>query len=511
MIKFCLNGRWIEEADLTPDTTVLRYLRTRKSLTGTKEGCGSGDCGACSVLLGEKQAGKWVYKAINGCITFLAQLHGKSVITIDALADGRSLHPAQQAMVDYHGSQCGFCTPGIIMSLAALHQNVEGEQPSEHQILDALSGNLCRCTGYRPIIDAARNMNEYPDVANVGIWQPEEQLSGEIHNAGTEAERRTRNLRKKKEQSWVVENEAQLKDLLAEHPDARMVAGATDLALEVTQFNKSINKLVSIGAIESLKTIEVTDDKVTFGGAATYAEIEETLTTHYPEFSALLDRLGSRQVRNNGTLGGNVGNASPIGDTPPVLIALGAELELVSKHTHRWLPIDQFFLDYKQTALQSGEYIRAIRVPRLQANQTLKVFKISKRIEDDISAVLAAFVVTSEDGIIKDVRTGFGGMAGIPKAACNVERALVGKPLSEVSFMNAANELPNDFTPLSDVRATAEYRIQVAKGLMRKCALELLEPEKISRIEQVHSAALNPNDVLTAVSGSDKQGEAYHA
>ena len=193
------------------------------------------------------------------------------------------------------------------------------------------------------------------------------------------------------------------------------------------------------------------------------------------------------------------------------MIALGAELELVSKHTHRWLPIDQFFLDYKQTALQSCEYIRAIRIPRLSADQTLKVFKISKRIEDDISAVLAAFVVTLDGNTIKDVRSGFGGMAGIPKAACHVERALVGKPLSEISFINAANELSNDFTPLSDVRATAEYRIQVAKGLMRKCALELLDPEKVSRIEQVHSATLDQNNVLTAMSGSDKQGEAYHA
>ena len=332
MIKFCLNGRWIEEADIVPDMTVLRYLRTRQTLTGTKEGCGSGDCGACSVLLGEKQAGKWAYKAINGCITFLAQLHGKSVITVDALAEGDALHPVQQAMVDHHGSQCGFCTPGIIMSLAALHQKVDGEQPSEHDILDALSGNLCRCTGYRPIIDAARNMNAYPNVANVGIWQPEEQTTGVVHNAGTEAERRTRNLRKKKEQSWVAEDEQQLKDLLAEHPDARMVAGATDLALEVTQLHKSINKLVSIGGIDSLRAIDVSDESVTFGGAATYAEIEDTLRQHYSEFAALLDRLGSRQVRNNGTLGGNVGNASPIGDTPPVLIALGAELELSLIH-----------------------------------------------------------------------------------------------------------------------------------------------------------------------------------
>ena len=502
MIKFCLNGRWLVETDISPNMTVLRYLRTQQNLTGTKEGCGSGDCGACSILVGEQvgssedqplnDQSKWQYKAVNGCITFLSQLHGKSVITVDALAEGKQLHPAQQAMVDYHGSQCGFCTPGIIMSLAALHQKQQGEQASEHDILDALSGNLCRCTGYRPIIDAARNMHSYPDNGNVEIWQPEELISKPIENAGVEAESRTRFQAKKKGQAWVVENEDQLQQLLLEHPDARMVAGATDLALEVTQLHKSINKLVSIGSIPSLKRIDVGDEFITLGAAATYAEIEATLKTHYSEFAALLDRLGSRQVRNNGTLGGNIGNASPIGDTPPVLIALNAQVELVSKNTHRWLPLDKFFIDYKQTALESCEYIRAVRIPRLKENQALKVFKISKRIEDDISAVLAAFVFTfdeqGEDSkVITSVRSGFGGMAAIPKAAPSLEAALVGQPLSEATFIKAAEQLSNDFTPLSDVRATADYRINVAKGLLHKCAVELINPDAVSRIEQIHT------------------------
>jgi xanthine dehydrogenase small subunit len=271
--------------------------------------------------------------------------------------------------------------------------------------------------------------------------------------------------------------------------------------------------LVSIGSIPSLKTIDVEEDYITIGGAATYAEIEPILKTHYPEFANLLDRLGSRQVRNNGTLGGNVGNASPVGDTPPVLIALGAEIELISKNTHRWLPIDKFFIDYKQTALQSCEYIRAIRIPRLKENQALKVFKISKRIEDDISAVLAAFVFTLEDNKVADVRSGFGGMAGVPKAACNLEKALLGQSVSEASFIKAADELPKDFTPLSDVRATADYRIQVAKGLLHKCAVELLNPESVSRIEQVHTATLSDADVVneTALSKEELAGDFYHA
>jgi xanthine dehydrogenase small subunit len=513
VIKFCLNGRWQVEADISPNMTVLRYLRTQQSLTGTKEGCGSGDCGACSILLGEQVDGKWQYKAINGCITFLSQLHGKSVITVDALAQGSELHPVQQAMVDYHGSQCGFCTPGIIMSLAALHQNMEGEAPSDHQILDALSGNLCRCTGYRPIIDAAKNMHSYPQTGNVEIWQPEELISTPVENAGIESESRTRFQAKKKGQAWVVDSEDQLQALLLEHPDARMVAGATDLALEVTQFYKSINKLVSIGSIPSLKEINVADDFITLGSAATYAEVEDTLKTYYPEFAALLDRLGSRQVRNNGTLGGNIGNASPIGDTPPVLIALGAEIELVSKNSHRWLPLDKFFIDYKQTALQSCEYIRAIRIPRLKANQSLKVYKISKRIEDDISAVLAAFVFTLDGNKVTSVRSGFGGMAAIPKAAEHLESALVGQEVSEVNFIKASKELSKDFTPLTDVRATADYRINVAKGLVHKCAVELLYPEQVSRIEQIHTAELAADQMITETEIDPKAmaGDFYHA
>ena len=505
MVRFFLNGNLTIVQNLASDMTLLRYLRTQEALSGTKEGCGSGDCGACSVLLGERSAdGQWRYKAVNGCITFVAQLHGKSVVTVDALATGRGddqqLHPAQQAMVDYHGSQCGFCTPGIVMSLAALHQNINDgnhqAQADQHQIIEALSGNLCRCTGYRPIIEAASHLNDYPDNRSqaVQVWQPQ----ADSADAVTTAE-----FGQGQQRAWAPDTEADLQRLLAQHPDARLVAGATDLALEVTQFLNPLDQLIAINDVPSLKTIEDEEHAVLIGAAVTYSEAEPLLQHYFPEFAQLLVRLGSRQVRNNGTLGGNIGNASPIGDTPPVLLALGACIELASQpglvnaKGARWIKLKDFFLDYKKTDLQAGEYIRRIKIPKLKADQHLKVYKISKRLEDDISAVLAAFKVTlSEDKKVTAISTGFGGMAAIPKAAPALEQALSAAPLDADEFRQAAEVLSQDFTPMSDVRASDEYRLLVAKNLVRKCALELLQPDRISRIENIHSSQLAASDAV---------------
>jgi xanthine dehydrogenase small subunit len=519
VIRFCLNGRWIEESAVTSDMTVLRYLRTQQVLAGTKEGCGSGDCGACSVLLGERiknesSDSQWQYQAINGCITFIAQLDGKSLITVDALATrapikqrsekektGDQLHPAQQAMVDYHGSQCGFCTPGIVMSLAALHENQRIHKNSEpadhHQIIDALSGNLCRCTGYRPIIEAAENMGNYHnnsvDAGQVGIWQPaaivDEVTATEagLFHAASSTDITS--------QSWAPKTENELKILLSQYPDARMVAGATDIALEVTQMNRRIPQLIAINDIPSLKSIIIEDESILIGAGVTYSQMEATLNEHFPEFGQLLHRFASRQVRNNGTMGGNIANASPIGDTPPVLLALGACIELASTEGNRWLPLHEFFLDYKKTQQKPGEYLRMIRIPRLHANQVLKVYKISKRLEDDISAVLAVFKFTlaGEAGAqtVTAVTSGFGGMAGIPKAATNLEQALLNQQISMAAFEKAAQVLDQDFAPMSDVRATSEYRMQVAQNLIQKCAFELSNPNSVTRIESLNNSELS--------------------
>jgi len=519
VIRFCLNGSWIEESAVSSDMTVLRYLRTQQALPGTKEGCGSGDCGACSVLIGEKTDGKWQYQAINGCIFFVAQLDGKSLITVDALATpgsakektGDQLHPAQQAMVDYHGSQCGFCTPGIVMSLAALHENQGGEPADHHQVIDALSGNLCRCTGYRPIIEAAQNMSKYQnnsaDAGQVGIWQPEAEAKSEAPvdvAAETEAGlfHATSNAGIAS-QSWSPKTEDELKTLLAQYPEARMVAGGTDIALEVTQMSRRLPQLIAINDIASLKTITIEDDSILIGAGVTYSQMEATLNEHFPEFGQLLHRFASRQVRNNGTMGGNVANASPIGDTPPVLLALEACIELASAEGNRWLPLHEFFLDYKKTQQKQGEYLRMIRIPRLQENQSLKVYKISKRLEDDISAVLAAFKFTLEGKVgaqtVTAVTSGFGGMAGIPKAATNLEQALLNKEVSMQAFEQAAQVLGQDFAPMTDVRATSEYRMQVAQNLIQKCAFELSNPNSLTRIESLDNSELSLAQVKTEV------------
>jgi xanthine dehydrogenase small subunit len=486
VIELYINGKKVEEHNVVPDMTVLRYLRTTKNLPGTKEGCGSGDCGACSVLAGDMVNGEWRYKAINSCITFLSQLHNKSLITVEGLSQGSQLHPAQQAMVDKHGSQCGFCTPGIVMSLTALFENAPPNADfSLHEVYDALSGNLCRCTGYKPIIDAANAMKNYPGTIDVTIWTPTAERpvndGGSDHSEG---------------QAWTPKTEEALKQLLNDYPDVRLVAGATDLALEVTQMHRRIHKLVAINQIASLKTITETRDYLVIGGAATFTEIEPFLKGSFPEFAALMSRFASRQIKNSATMGGNIASASPIGDAPPVLIALNAEIEISSLSGSRWVALDTFYIDYKKTILGTGEYIRAIRIPHRKTTEQLKVYKISKRIEDDISAVLMAINITQQGDKIAAVRTGFGGMAAIPKAGAAIEAALLNQPMNVNTFRQAGLKVSEDFQPFNDVRASANYRIQVTQGLLEKCALEMLNPQATSRVENVCTAKLHSDNVI---------------
>lgn len=480
MLTFYLNGQQINESSLDADVTLLRYLRSNKNLVGTKEGCASGDCGACTVLIGELHGSDWSYHSINSCITFMSQLDGKSIITVEALASSKDdMHPAQTALVEKHASQCGFCTPGFVMSMVGLYESHAGQTLSRTDIEEALSGNLCRCTGYRPIIEASESMlNDYEDT--VQIWRPEQAL-----NTSSES-----SLQNEHSQSWTPRTEDQLKALLTEHSDAKMVAGATDLALLVTQAHQRITKLISLNQIPALKKVTLNATELVIGAATPYREAEALLKKHFPEFGAMLARLGSKQIRNHGTLGGNIANASPIGDTPPVLIALGATLELASQKGHRTIPIEQFFLDYKKTALAEDEYLRAIHIPRLKENEALKVYKISKRLEDDISAVLMAAKFKIENQTITNVKTGFGGMAAIPKSAPLLEQALINQTLNESSFEHAAPMISQDFNPIDDVRATAAYRVQVAKGLVIKCGIELCSPSKTTRVEQIHSASV---------------------
>lgn len=471
MIEFLLNGR-IEKVDqVDPNLSILEWLRTKMRLTGTKEGCASGDCGACTVITGTAdQNGSIRYEAINSCISLLGSLHGKELITIEAFHD-KQAHPVQSNMMEKHGAQCGFCTPGIVMSLTALHANKEGHQDIEEQVMEALSGNLCRCTGYRPIIAAGKD-------AMVEEWTPEAShpaasLCNSSSNTGLESIH-------KDSISLSLANTArydapvsldELRSLRRDYPDSRLVAGSTDLALEITQQLKSLEHLISVERVPELKGCTRDGDDLVIGAATTYRNLRASLSDLWPAFDTMLERLGSLQIRNRGTLGGNIANASPIGDMPPPLIALGATLVLDGPDGERQLPLESFFHDYKKTDLKPGEFIHSVRVPAPKDNEQLYIYKVSKRIDDDISAVLGAFRLTIENGTVSDCRLAFGGMAATPARAKKAEAALTGQPWNDASVTKTIEALAGDFTPLSDVRASASYRQQVAGNLLRRALL----------------------------------------
>ncbi|TRO28827.1 xanthine dehydrogenase small subunit [Pseudomonas sp. ALS1279] len=475
MIQFLLNRELRTEHALDPNVTVLNYLREHVGKTGTKEGCASGDCGACTVVVGELDGDRVRYRTLNSCLTFVSSLHGKQLITVEDLKHQGKLHSVQQAMVDCHGSQCGFCTPGFIMSLFALQKNSTGYDKGA--TLEALAGNLCRCTGYRPIIDAAEQAccQKQPD-------QFDAFESDTVARLKTIAPRETAELNSGDKRCLVPLTVADLADLYAANPEARLLAGGTDLALEVTQFHRELPVMIYVGHIEDMKRIEVTDSAIEIGAAAALSDCYEALSREYPDFGELLHRFASLQIRNQGTLGGNIGNASPIGDAPPLLIALGAQIALRQGNTRRILPLQDYFLDYKVTARQEAEFIEKIIVPRAQANQAFRAYKVSKRLDDDISAVCAAFNLTIVDGVVTEARIAFGGMAAIPKRASACEAALVGSAWYPGVIERACNALGEDFTPLSDFRASKEYRLLTAQNLLRKFFLEQQSPEVETRV-----------------------------
>ncbi|WP_322978186.1 xanthine dehydrogenase small subunit [Pseudomonas sp. C11] len=475
MIQFLLNRELRTEHVLDPNVTVLNYLREHVGKTGTKEGCASGDCGACTVVVGELIGERVRYRTLNSCLTFVSSLHGKQLITVEDLKHQGKLHSVQQAMVDCHGSQCGFCTPGFIMSLFALQKNCNGYDKG--QTMEALAGNLCRCTGYRPIIDAAEQAccQKQPD-------QFDAFESDTIARLKAIAPRETAELNSGDKRCLVPLTVADLAELYAANPDARLLAGGTDLALEVTQFHRELPVMIYVGHIEDMKRIEVTDSAIEIGAAAALSDCYEALASEYPDFGELLHRFASLQIRNQGTLGGNIGNASPIGDAPPLLIALGAQIALRQGNTLRVLPLQDYFLDYKVTARQDAEFIEKIIVPRAKANQTFRAYKVSKRLDDDISAVCAAFNLSIEGGVVRDARIAFGGMAAIPKRASACEAALVGSTWNLDAIERACAALAEDFTPLSDFRASKEYRLLTAQNLLRKFFLEQQSPEVETRV-----------------------------
>ncbi|MDD2061348.1 xanthine dehydrogenase small subunit [Pseudomonas sp. GD03860] len=480
MIQFLLNQELRSEHALDPNLTVLQYLREHLGKSGTKEGCASGDCGACTVVVGELSQDDdgrehIRYRSLNSCLTFVSSLHGKQLISVEGLKHQGKLHSVQQAMADCHGSQCGFCTPGFVMSLFALQKN--SDAPDLHKAQEALAGNLCRCTGYRPILAAAEqsccqarpdqfDSSEAQTIARLKAIAPSE--TGEL-NSGDK-------------RCLVPLTVADLADLYGSHPEARLLAGGTDLALEVTQFHKTLPVMIYVGNVAELKRIETRDDYLEIGAATPLTDCYDALSREYPDFGELLHRFASLQIRNQGTLGGNIGNASPIGDSPPLLIALDAQIVLRKGESTRTLALEDYFIDYRITARQESEFIERIIVPRAKADWTFRAYKVSKRLDDDISAVCAAFNLRIENGVVEAARMAFGGMAAIPKRARACEAALVGKPWTQASIERACQALAEDFTPLSDFRASKEYRLLGAQNLLRKYFIELQTPHIETRV-----------------------------
>ncbi|WP_287811987.1 xanthine dehydrogenase small subunit [Pseudomonas sp.] len=475
MIQFLLNRELRSEHALDPNLTVLEYLRTHLKKPGTKEGCASGDCGACTVVVAELEGDGLRYRSLNSCLTFVASLHGKQLISVEDLKHKGQLHSVQQAMVDCHGSQCGFCTPGFVMSLFALQKNID--QPDPHKAHEALAGNLCRCTGYRPILAAADQA-----CGQQGPDQFDQARAETIAQLKAIAPRETGELNSGDKRCMVPLTVADLADLYGSHPEARLLAGGTDLALEVTQFHRTLPVMIYVGNVAEMKRIEHFDDRLEIGAATPLTDCYEALKAEYPDFGDLLQRFASLQIRNQGTLGGNIGNASPIGDSPPLLIALGAQVVLRKGDTTRTLALEDYFIDYRITARQDSEFIEKIIVPRAQASHRFRAYKVSKRLDDDISAVCAAFSLRIEDQVITEVRTGFGGMAAIPKRAHACEAALLGKVFNNATLEAACAALAEDFTPLSDFRASKEYRLLAAQNLLRKYFIEQQSPHTETRV-----------------------------
>ena len=496
MIRFLLDGEVIEVADDNPQSTALDLIRYRLRRTGTKEGCAEGDCGACTVLLGElapalapapnpfvlsevearsdrtpfdyaqgERSGvgedKILWRAVNACILFTPMLDGKALKTVESLsAPNAPLHPVQREMVERHGSQCGFCTPGFVMSLYGRSVGALGTAGTP--VADVISGNLCRCTGYGPILASGEAVPAAPhdDAATIATLK-----AFETDGQGAD---------------WFAPKTAdQLAALLLEHPKARIVAGATDVGLWVTKQHRDLGTMIFIGDVSDLRQVTETEVGLTLGAAVRYSEAHDALARLHPDLGELIRRIAGLQVRNAGTIGGNIANGSPIGDTPPALIALGATLTLRKRDTRRMIPLEDYFIRYGVQDRAESEFVESVHIPRPAPATLVRIIKLSKRFDSDITAVLGAFALTIEQGMVTHARIAFGGMAGTPARARNAETALIGQPWSEATVEAAAQALASDYTPLDDLRASAAYRRQVAANLLRRLWAGQSEPVSV--------------------------------
>ncbi|HET6829454.1 MAG TPA: xanthine dehydrogenase small subunit [Ramlibacter sp.] len=468
-IRFIRGGELVSVGNVPPGRTLLEVLREDLGATGTKEGCGEGDCGACTVVVAEPEGEGLRWRAINSCIRLAHSVDGVAVWTAQDLAapDG-SLHPAQEAMVQCHGSQCGFCTPGFVMSLFGIYQNhvapAQGSSlpnPVTRELAQReLSGNLCRCTGYRPILDAAERMATLPPVR-----VDETQLLLQLAQLAADREVPQRPY-------MQPQTLQQLLALRTAHPDAQLVAGCTDVGLWVTKMHMQFDKVLDVTQVKELRRVETYPHHVAIGAAATLTDAFEALVRERPQLAAFTDRFAGLPVRNAGTLGGNVANGSPIGDSMPLLIALGAHVVLMSARGHREMPLEDFYTGYRKNVLQPDEVVAWIKAPRPVQGEQLRAYKISKRYDDDISAVCLAIRLVVQDGVVQQVSIGAGGVAATPVRATAAQAALLGQPWTQATVQAGIAALRAQFQPISDMRASAAYRSEVLGNLLQRFWLE---------------------------------------
>ena len=480
-LRFLLNGEAVALSSVKPDETLLDFLRLSRSLKGTKEGCAEGDCGACTVLVGRLSAGKLVYESVNACIRFLGSLDGTHVVTVEHLAGvGGKLHPVQQALVDFHGSQCGFCTPGFVMSLYGLW--MRSPDPSNAEIEKALQGNLCRCTGYEAIMRAAHAISSYGKAAKDPLVAERKAVTERLTSLHDGARVEIGSGKQRLIVPADVDDFAALREA---EPNATVVAGSTDVGLWVTKHMRDISPVIFIGGLEGLQSIAEDNDAVTIGAGVTYTEAFGVLSRRIPALGSLIARIGGEQVRNMGTIGGNIANGSPIGDTPPPLIALGATLTLRKGKSRRTIPLQDFFIAYGKQDRQPGEFVESVSVPVPAGDEKFAIYKVTKRRDEDITATLGAFLLKQAgDGTVEKIRIAYGGMAATPKRATAVEQALIGKPWTEETVLAAMERYAGDFSPLTDMRATAAYRALAAKNLLLRFHVETTgakAPVQVSR------------------------------
>jgi xanthine dehydrogenase small subunit len=477
-LRFILNDRDVVLDEITATRTLLDFLRLDKRMTGSKEGCAEGDCGACTVLIGRVTSGELVYESVNACICFVGSLDATHVVTVEHLSAANGpLHPVQQAMVEHHGSQCGFCTPGIVMSLYGMW--MRNADPSVNDIEVALQGNLCRCTGYAPIIKAGRSISAYGKVVADPLVIERQTIKARLEKL---RDGRRVELGEGKNRIIVPASADDLAEVYAANPGGTLVSGATDVGLWVTKFMRDIGPMIFIGDIAELQRIEANEGTLKLGAGVTYSAATAAVTGRFPQLTELWMRIGGQQVRNMGTIGANIANGSPIGDTPPPLIALGASITLRKGDVRREMKLEDFFIAYGKQDRQPGEFVEAVTIPSLPEDEQFACYKITKRKDEDISALCGAFRLRLEGGKVAAITIAYGGMAATPKRAKAVEAALLGKAWTVSTVEAAIPAFAEDYQPLTDMRASAEYRLLAAQNLLRRFFLETTgEGERLTR------------------------------